>query len=65
MLEVLNITIAHHKGFRHVHHGLLGKIMSHLGDESSPPQKKISSFCSAMASASVTLLALESVSSSS
>ena len=40
MLDVLNITIAHHKGFRHVHHGLLGKIMSHLGDESSPPKKK-------------------------
>ena len=40
VLDVLNITIAHHKGFRHVHHGLLGKIMSHLGDESSPPKKR-------------------------
>jgi len=41
VLEVLNITIAHHQGFRHVHHRLLGKIMSHLGDESSPPKKDL------------------------
>ena len=64
VLEVLNITITHHQGFRHVHHGLLGKIMSHLGSTHCP-QKRISSFCSAMASASVTLLELESISSSS